>query len=438
MKELTVSQKIKLGAQLSTQTYSLFRRLYWSQDQINNFQLKRLRAIVEEARHHVPAYRNFPKATSLRSLADIKNLPLLTKENLASLSVKEKTNQKFNIDELVLSRSSGSTGKALDVYYDLESFNLFILAGLRLYFLAFNYWPWYRQTYVYTSPYPLSSLFGLYPMDFISTLNPIPDTIEKLKIFAPDILVCYPSHLRSIASQMTADDFNKIKPKVINVNSEMSTQTERDYLAQQFGCFVFDEYSSEELTRIASQCRNLNYHIFEDINYIEIVDDNGQPVPDGTVGNIVGTNLHNIGMPLIRYMQGDRGAIKAELCECGRKFRVLEKFEGRKNDAFELSDGTVISSGLLLDLTYEVFLKYPGAVSAFCLIQEQPNNWTLELVPSQKWSEELLKKIPSELEKNLRQPQVQIRPRIVEDVRKTASGKKNPIISLLKNSLPKN
>ncbi len=435
MKELTVFQKIKLGAQLGTQTYSLFRRLYWSQDQIKNFQLKQLRTIVEEARLNVAAYRNFPEATSLQSLADIKSLPILTKEKLASLSVSEKTNQKFNTDELLLSRSSGSTGKALDVYYDPESFNFFILAGLRLFFLALNYWPWYRQAYVYTSPYPLTSFFGLYPMDFISTLNPISDTIEKLKTLAPDILVCYPSHLRSIASQMTADDFRKIKPKAINVNSEMSTQAERDYLAKQFGCFVFDEYSSEELTRIASQCRNLSYHIFEDINYIEIVDDDGQIVPDGTIGNIVGTNLHNIGMPLIRYMQGDRGAIKHGLCECGRNFRVLEKFEGRKNDAFKLSDGTVISSGLLLDLTYEVFLKYPGAVSAFCLIQEQPNTWTLELVPSQKWSEELFKKIPSELEKNLRQPQVQIIPHIVEEVRKTASGKKNPIISLLKNNL---
>jgi phenylacetate-CoA ligase len=274
----------------------------------------------------------------------------------------------------------------------------------------------------------------MYPLDFISTLNPIPDTIEKLKKNPPDLLVCYPSHLRSIAAQLKPEDLKRIRPKAINVNSEMSSQSERDYLAKLFNCFVFDDYSSEELTRIASQCREYNYHLFEDINYIEILDDDLKPVPEGTVGNIVGTNLHNIGMPLMRYMQGDRGSIRTKECACGRTFKILETLEGRKNDAFILSDGETISSGFLLDLTYGVFLNYPNAISAFCLIQEEPDRWVIELVPGEQWSEDLIHIIPNELAKDLKRNFVKIESKIVKEVRKTKSGKANPIISNVKAS----
>src|SRR5262249_40595699 len=160
----------------------------------------------------------------------------------------------------------------------------------------------------------------------------IPETLARLRKNPPDLLVCYPSHLRSMVEQMTPRDFELIRPIAINVNSEMSSAAEREFLSRKLDTFVFDDYSSEELTRIASQCREKTYHLFDDINYIEVVDDGGRTVPDGVVGNIVGSNLHNRAMPLLRYMQGDRGAIRSARCGCGRSFRILEKLEGRKND----------------------------------------------------------------------------------------------------------
>ncbi len=434
MKELKTTQIMQLAGQMALQLHALNRRPYWPREKLQSYQLKRIQEIVATAKAHVPLYakKHLPDPKDIKTLGDVRGLPLLRKQDLVDSTPEERTNSNYHINDLIVSKSSGSTGQALDVYYDAFSFNVFILAGLRLYLMAFPYRPWHRQTYIYTSPYPLNSLLGMYPLEFISTLNPIQDTIARLRANPPDLLVCYPSHLRAIADQMSPADFDLIRPKAINVNSEMSSPAEREYLSRLFNSFVFDDYSSEELTRIASQCRLQNYHLFEDINYIEILDDQGRPAPEGTVGHIVGTNLYNVGMPLIRYMQGDRGSIRTKKCECGRSFRVLETLEGRKNDAFVISTGETVSSGYLLDLTYGVFLDYPGAVQAFCLVEQSQDEWALELVPGQKWSSDLLTKIPQDFKSKLNRQQVNLKGHVVHEIRKTKSGKANPIISLVK------
>jgi phenylacetate-CoA ligase len=431
MTALESSDLARLLARLVFGLPGLFRRPFWSQDALQRYQLALLQQRLEEARSAVPLYqaRHLPLPSDIRSLSDWAKLPLLTKQDLVQNPVEYRLHPRYRTQDLIVSKSSGSTGQALDVYYDRESFYYFVLAGFRLYMMAMRYWPWVKQTYIYTSPYPFDSLFGLFPMQFISTLTPIDQTLEKLRRSPPDLLVCYPSHLRALVDQMSEEDLRSIRPKAINVNSEMSSASERAVLAKKLSTFVFDDYSSEELTRIASQCRHLNYHLFEDVNYIEIVDDSGVPVPEGVVGNIVGTNLHNRAMPLLRYMQGDRGAVRSSDCACGRKFRILEKLEGRRNDSFLLPDGRLLSSGYLLDLTYGIFLDYEQAVRAFCLIQDRPDVWTLELVPGTHWNSGLLSQIPADLLASLNEPRVRVEVKLVEQVTRTASGKANPIIS---------
>jgi len=431
MTPLNVLDRMRLVLSLAGRFQALMRRPRWRRSSLAAYQLRQMRRRLDEARSSVPLYRRkqLPPGDQIRQLSDWAELPLLTKDELLCGPESDHLSEAFSRDELIQSKSSGSTGQALDVYYDRDSFHLFVLAGLRLCWMAFPYRPWHRQTYIYTSPYPLDSLFGMYPMEFISTLEPIADALEKLRERPPDLLICYPSHLRSLVDRMTSEDFQKIRPRAVNVNSEMSSPAERKYLGEKLHTFVFDDYSSEELTRIASQCRHLNYHLFEDINYVEIVDDRGQPVREGTVGNIVGTNLHNRAMPFLRYLQGDRGAIRSQSCPCGRTFRVLEKLEGRKNDAFALPGGELLSSGFLLDLTYAVFLDFDGAVSSFCLIQEMPETWTLEMVRGSRWSTELEQRIPRQLEQKLDRPGIRIVPKLVDQVTRTRSGKANPIIS---------
>lgn len=436
MKPLDLLQQVRLAAHMVGQYPRLARMPRRSPSAIQTYQLRKIKERLADARR-VPLYasRNLPDPRDVQTLEDLRSIRPLTKSDLLSLPEEQRLRPDFSREQLIVSKSSGSTGQALNVFYDPVSFTTFILAGLRMYRMAFSYLPWHRQTYIYTSPYPMDSLFGMFPMRFLSTLTSAEDTLRDLRDHPPDLLVCYPSHLRSLVQKMSAQDFRTIRPKVVNVNSEMSTPKERAYLSEKLGAFVFDDYSSEELTRIAAQCRHLNYHLFEDINYIEVVDDRGNPVPEGTIGHLVGTNLHNQGMPLIRYQQGDRGAVRTKSCACGWNFRVLEKLEGRKNDSFVLPDGSELSSGFLLDLTYGIFLDFEGAASAFCLIQELPTSWVLEIVPGSSWSNELGNALLSQLQRGLPLPQrdsIRLQLNVVAEVTRTASGKSNPIISKVK------
>jgi phenylacetate-CoA ligase len=407
-----------------------------SRDEMLAWQWRRVTRLVRHAWENVPFYRDHYSRVSfepgdLKSWDDFHRLPTLTKDAIIANFPARMLARGESAERLIVSRSSGSTGKALDVAYDAQATALFILAGLRLYRMGFPYRAWHRQLYVYTSPYPLDSLFGLFPLHFVPTLAPVSDIVAEIRRRRPDLLVCYPSHLKQIAQAIPADERARLGLQCISVNSEMSTQAERDDLSRQFGCPVLDEYSSEELTRIAAQCRHGAYHVFEDINYLEAV-------PSATGDSLlVGTNLHNFAMPIIRYEQNDIGSLAERPCACGWKFRHLTGLQGRKNDSFTLPGGRTLSSGFLLDATYEVLLTYREEVRDFCLIQQSPDVVLLEIVPGSGWSESAAAAIRRRFQELLgSEVSMEVRP--VEVCTKTKSVKRNPIISLVgrANSAP--
>ena len=80
-------------------------------------------------------------------------------------------------------------------------------------------------------------------------------------------------------------------------------------------------------------------------NFVEIIRD-GSPVKPGEVGDIIVTNLNNLGMPFIRYSIGDAGTwYTGEKCPCGRSLSMLKMIEGRLVDSFYTRDGRRVWSG---------------------------------------------------------------------------------------------
>jgi phenylacetate-CoA ligase len=122
--------------------------------------------------------------------------------------------------------------------------------------------------------------------------------------------------------------------------------------------------------------------------------------------------------------------MEASTCPCGWRFRRLLGFEGRRNDSFIMPSGRILSSGFLLDATYEFLLTYRTAVNDFCLIQRTAKSVSLQIVPGDGWSVEIERKICARFTEFL-EPGVQFSVDVVTVCEKTKTGKRNPIINLM-------
>jgi len=438
MRQLNLFEISSIAVKFVPRTVGMHRFPYRSREEIRNYQLYRLKQLVSFAYDNVAFYRQkYDEAgihpRDIRTTEDFKKLPTVTKQEIIANYPEKMIASGVDLNKCIVSKSSGSSGMVMEVVYDIDALVTYILAGLRIFTMAMKYYPWDKQVYIYTSPYPLDGIFGAYRLYFIPTVNDIADTVSRLKKIKPQLIVCYPSHLRQMSKILSVDDLRQIKPKAISVNSEMSTQKERDELAAFFGCGVYDEYSTEELTRVAAQCKYHRHHIFEDINFIETLDAEGNDAREGEPGEIVGTNLHNFCMPFIRYKQSDIGAVVNEECACKRNFRILKEFKGRKNDQFILPSGKILSSGFLLDASYALILEFKGAIDDFCIIQEEPGRIVIEIIPGSTFNGEISRKIEQRFKVIIKEDIcIEVNP--VDKLYKTKTGKLNPIISKVKHS----
>ena len=85
----------------------------------------------------------------------------------------------------------------------------------------------------------------------------------------------------------------------------------RNTIENTFNTEIFDTYGGAEGLMIAGECSEHKYHILSSHVHVEILDEFGNTVPDGELGEVTVTSLDNFLMPLIRYKIGDL-AIKSK------------------------------------------------------------------------------------------------------------------------------
>lgn len=171
-----------------------------------------------------------------------------------------------------------------------------------------------------------------------SALYPIPEIVEQLNRFQPDMLGGYPSHLELLIEEAEEGRL-QISPVIIMTGGEYLSDTLRTKLAETFHCYVQTSYSCTEGGTVACECRHQHFHINEDWVIVEPVDAEGNPVPDGVQSEkILLTNLYNYTQPYIRYEVTDRVILHREPCPCGNPSAWLE-LEGRTDDVISFTEG---------------------------------------------------------------------------------------------------
>src|SRR5262249_33994663 len=156
--------------------------------------------------------------------------------------------------------------------------------------------------------------------------------------------------------------------------------------------------------------------------YIEIVK-NGMPCEPGELGEVLLTDLHNYGMPLIRYKLGDVASWKGKDCPCGRGLPLLSVVEGRVVGLLTTPGGKIVSGAFIPHL----FKDFP-VIEKYKVIQEEMGLVRIRLATCGEFAPEELQFLKTTVANTLGKG-VRIEWIIGPDVKIEQESKFNPVIS---------
>jgi phenylacetate-CoA ligase len=403
-------------------------------DEISAIQFLKAHELIELAYNNTTFYRRLYcrydiHPADITSWSDFESLPTVDKNDILANYQDCIIRPHAPDKRLRVTRSSGSSGQVLNIVTDTEFWIKTALLTLRMFQHSFHLSPLSRGALIYTSPYPFQSAKFFFRPHHLSTLTPAEHLIRKLTDLKPHYITAYPSILLDLADSFP-ERCSELKPKAISTNSEQSSQQQRDAIRDVFGCPVFDEYSTEEMSLGGFQCEYQNYHLQEDCAYFEILDPlANRPTQGGQLGEIVGTCLINNVMPFIRYRQGDLGSITTSECSCGSNGRILSDINGRKNSSFKLNDGRVIPSGKILDWIYALILDLDLAITNIEIAQMTPEIVKISIATSKPRDDAGLGRLFSERFRDQFDVSLAIEVAQVSNIIKSATGKHIPIKS---------
>ena len=124
---------------------------------------------------------------------------------------------------------------------------------------------------------------------------------------------------------------------------------------------VHSTYASSEIVTSFTECSaQCGGHPPADLAVVEILDEAGNRVPDGEVGEVTVTPLQVTGMPLVRFRTGDVSFIIPEPCPCGRGTLRLGPVLGRKAQMLKVR-GTTLFPGAF----FNVLDGIPGVIEYY-------------------------------------------------------------------------
>ena len=162
--------------------------------------------------------------------------------------------------------------------------------------------------------------------------------LQIMKDFGSTILCCTPSYAAYLGESlgelgMTTED---IKLKAGIFGAEPWTENMRRQIEKSLGIRAYDIYGLTEVMGpgVAFECEaQSGMHINEDHFIAEIIDPaTGEPLPEGSLGELVFTSVDKEAFPVIRYRTRDLCRIYRDKCSCGRTLLKMEKPQGRTDD----------------------------------------------------------------------------------------------------------
>jgi phenylacetate-CoA ligase len=185
---------------------------------------------------------------------------------------------------------------------------------------------------------------------------------QTLQRFRPHYFYCYPNAVFEFADYLrrTGQPGHQLGLKAIICTGEVLFPHHVALLREVFRCPVVNEYGSTENGILAFECPEGNMHVLAQNIHLEIVDDDGNPLPPGASGRILVTELHSTDVPFIRYALSDTGALSPDPCACGRAYPVLTLQSGRIDSFIVTPAGKKVYDAVLAYAFKHAFRKFRG------------------------------------------------------------------------------
>ncbi len=190
----------------------------------------------------------------------------------------------------------------------------------------------------------------------------------------PEILTCTPSYAIRLGEALAEAGLTKesgLSLKAGVFGAEPWTQEMRTRLNELLGITALDIYGLSEVIGpgVASECIVAadGLHVNEDHFLVETLDPlTGEPVPEGTPGELTFTTVTKQALPLLRYRTGDIAALRSDPCPCGRTLVRMSKIMGRKDDMLVIRGVNVYPSEI-----ERVLLGEPSVAPDYLLVIDE-------------------------------------------------------------------
>lgn len=344
---------------------------------------QRLRQTLIRAGEGVPFYQErfhqagFDPQRHFQSVADLRHLPLLTKEEVRTQGDRmiDRRFCRFSVE----AHTSGTTGQPtrmrLNEWYVAVD-----------YACMFRHWAkagyWFRAPFAairsYVPPTPDGPLWkynGWQNTLFLSAYHLKPSNadqyLDALIRFRPQFLRGYVSSLNVLAefAYPRRHEFGFVRG--LFTASETLSELERANIERTFGPKLYDWYGmTEPAVVITERADHAGMEVDWEYGYPEFAEDDSL---DPSERRLIATSLHNPVMPFIRYDTGDIARVGDELDEAGLYPRV-RSMQGRKDECLLTPEG-----GRLPSLNFYSLLQTYTDILRFQFVQPDLNRVVLKI-----------------------------------------------------------
>jgi phenylacetate-CoA ligase len=401
-------------------------------EQIQKLQWLELQKLLSHAYTHTSFYpKHWAKAgvnslNDIKSMTDFYKLPVVTKDDI---SEHYKDLIADNYSNNIKKSTGGSTGQPF-------SFELNTDSNTRREAVMWRGYGWLgaglgqKTLYLWGADVGAPTLFkriknNLYHSfynrkmlnSFAMNKDNMVDYVKEISAFKPKALVSYVNPLYELACYINNNNITVFSPNTILTGAEPLHEFQRTEIEKAFNCDVYDTFGCREFMLMSAECaEHKNLHINSDHLVVETLSEQGKSVT-GQSGDLVITDLYNFGMPLIRYVNGDRATLINDPCLCGNPLPLMSSVDGRKLDIIKTPSGKTIPGELFPHL----FKEFKG-ISRFQVKQSKIDELHIFIIANEKFTKEDQISISAEINKYA-DNELNLKFELVDSIPLTVSGK---------------